>query len=166
MRVIWPYEQLQLVEHMSGERVLGQHALNGELQDFGWLLFPHTDRRDGSLAAWIASEPHVALLRHFGRVVRVFFVSHPAAGELHFVGIHDDHVVTGVDVWCVIRSVLAHQNRCQARCQPTDGHPGCVDDVPFRLMVATGATIGGLQKRCSRSNHNLNPKPDSLCEIR
>ena len=135
------------------------------MQNFGRLPFPQVDCRNLPLAARPTRKPHVAFLGHFGREVRMRFMSHPPSRKPYFVRVHDDDVITRVNMRRVIGSMLAHQHRCQLSRKPTDSHPFGVENIPFCLVVPAGATIRSLQKCSARSNHNFNLNLDVQTQI-
>lgn len=108
MRVVRTDKQFQLVEHVSSKSVLGKHAFDGQLQDFRWLLFPQIDGRNVPLTARPAGKPDIALLGHFRGVVRMAIMSHSTTGKFDLISIHNDDVITGVNVRRVIWAMLAH----------------------------------------------------------
>ena len=156
MRVVWTHEQLEFGKHVSCQRILGQHSLDREHQNFRRVLFPQIDGRDVALTTGPTRKPHVALLRHFRREVRMRVVSHSAPGEPNLVRIDDDDIVTGIDVRSIVWTVFTHQDRGQSSRETTDGHSLGIDNEPFGLVVPAGTTIGSFQKRRARSNHNFN----------
>ena len=158
-------EQLQFVELMGGQGVFGKHSLHSQFHDLCRLAFPQIDRGNVTLSARPTGEPHIAFLGHLRGEVRMLFMSHPASGESNFVGVHNNDVVTGINVRRVIGPMFAHQDRCQASRQSANRHSFGIDHKPLGLMVPHGATIRSLQKCSARSNHNFNLNLDVQTQI-
>lgn len=148
-----PDEELQPVQHVPGESVLGKHALHGKPQDFRRFAVPEVDRGDLLLSAIEPGVPLVFFGVHLGAVVFVARVHHIPTDEPHFVGIHDDDKVAAVDMRGVIGSMFAHQHGRDLCREPADRLTIAVDDEPSRLTFAQ--EVRGFQKRGSLSDsHN------------
>jgi len=109
---------LQLLEHLAGQFVLWQHATHGVVdQVFGLSL----------LAIAIAFQTQAGITG----VPRVMADVHFASRHRDLFGIHDDNKITTIDVRCVLRTVLAHQNDSDIACESTENFIACVNDEPL-----------------------------------
>src|SRR5690606_10310416 len=82
------------------------------------------------------------------RVVRVTvgaLLLQLGAGQSDLVRVDDDDKVTGVDVGCESRLVLAAEQTRGLRCEPTQNNISGVDDVPLALDVAG---LRGVRTQC------------------
>jgi len=70
------------------------------------------------------------LVPHVAGVTEVALLLQLPSGELHLLGVHDDHAVTAVQVRRERRLVLAPQHLRDTARQPTERLPGGVHDVP------------------------------------
>ena len=123
------------------ERVLGQHALDGLLDDALGVLRHHARERDLLEATGIA--------RCSGST---FLVSALLPVRRTLLGIDDDDEVTGVDVGRVLRLVLALENLRNLAGETAEHHVRRVDEQPLALDLA-GLGVVGLQ----RSSNCLRP---------
>ena len=149
-------KQLELIQHMSRQGILGQHSLDSQSQQFRRVLFPQINGGDVPLTARPAGKPLIALLGHLGRVVWIRWMDHLATRESHFVSIDDNDIVTRINVWRIVWSVFAHEYRGQSCRQATDCHSFGIYNKPLCLVVSSRPTIRGFQKRRAGSNHNFN----------
>jgi hypothetical protein len=137
MRVIGTRINLQLLDHLISEFVLGQHSTNGVIDQI--LGFSVT-----AVGVAFKSESGVS------RIPRVVSVVHFLAGHPDFLGIENDDEITAVDMGCVLRSMLSHQDHSNVACQPSEDLVGRVDDVPLLFYLAR------LGHECWLSDHELN----------
>ena len=54
-----------------------------------------------------------------------------SGGHHDFVGVHDDDVITGIDMWCKDWLVLATEHSSHFGAETTEDHSLSVDDVPL-----------------------------------
>ena len=109
---------LQLLQHLSTESVLRQHASNGATNGIGWLLGQTIGVRRLGQAARVTGVAVEHLL--FGL----------ARGQYDLVGVDDDHVVAGVHVRRKRWLVLAAQSQCNFGGQSAQYETVGVYDVP------------------------------------
>src|SRR2546426_10435904 len=74
--------------------------------------------------------PPRSTLFPYTTLFRSALLLHLPSGELHLLGVHDDHAVTTVHVRREGRLVLAPQHLRDAARQPAERLPGGVHDVP------------------------------------
>ncbi len=134
-------DQLQLVEHVPGQRVLGKHPLDSQMQDFVWLLGPQVQGLDGPLTAWPAGKPDVTLLCHLRGVVIMVLVDHFTTREANLVRVQHDDVIASVDVRSVFGFVLAHQDCGKLGRQSPDDHPFGINNEPLGSVCPTLSAI-------------------------
>src|SRR5262245_47360628 len=99
MRVLGPAIDLELLGHVAAKLVLGQHAPDGNFDHPLWKTLHQRLVRFALLAT---------------RVVNVrdaLFLLCLAAGEDDFLGVGDDHEIAGINLWRILRTVLAHEDR-------------------------------------------------------
>lgn len=97
VRMIRPRVDLQLLDHLICQLVLGQHPANGMVNQIFWLsLLAITIAF--KLQAWVPGVPRVVASVHF------------LAGHRDFFRVGDDDEIATINVRSVLRAVLAHQN--------------------------------------------------------
>src|ERR1700712_3904774 len=147
VRVAGTRVHLELLALRATEAVLGQHALDGLLdQPVGVLVDHLTDRplaEAARVATVVVDELALALV----------------ARHRDLLGIDDDHEVTGVDVRRELRLVLATQQGGGVGGQPAEDDVGGVDDMPsagdlagLRTERTHGPTSSSLAGTTSRSS--------------
>ena len=114
---------LELLQHLTAEAVLGEHAPDGLLDGLAGVLLEQLADRRGGEAARVAG---VAVGQLVGRLV---------AGEGDLLGVDDDDEVTGVHVRGEDRLVLAAQQVRGLDGEAAQDDVGGVDDVPLALDV-------------------------------
>ncbi len=114
---------LQFLNHLIGEFVLGQHATNRVIDQILWFAF---------LAIAIAFQPQPGV----AGVPGVVPVIHLLARHADFFGVDDDHEITAIDVGCVLRAMLAHQDHGDVACQTAKDLVAGIDDVPLLFNLA------------------------------
>ena len=127
MRVLTTGEHVQLPEHAPAERVLRQHPLHRELDRPLGVLAEELLERDRLDAADVAG------------VVIVDLVGELATCDTDLLRIHDDDVVTHVDVRAVVGLVLALQAVGNLGSEATERLVAGVDNEP---IAADGAGLG------------------------
>lgn len=112
---------LQFPKHMSRQVVLlWQHSLDSQEDQVRWLSFQ----------AFAIGFDLLAVVSVIPSVVAVFEFS---AAHLDLFRIDHDHKFAGVDVWGVLRAVLAHQNHSDFTRESAERAVGCVDYIPFLI---------------------------------
>ena len=114
---------LQFLNHLIGKFVFGQHATNCVVDQILWFTL---------LAIAIAFQPKPRV----PGVPGVVTVIHLPARHANFLGIDDDHEITAINMRCVLRAVLAHQDHCNIACQTAEDLVARVDDVPLLFNLA------------------------------
>ncbi len=109
---------LELLEHLPAEPVLGKHPADGFLDDELGLALDEAFVGLCLEAAGIAGEAGLHLLLSFG------------AGEDDFLSIGDDDEITGVNMRCVLRAVLAHEDDRDLNSHPAEALAFGVDMAP------------------------------------
>src|SRR6478735_9402114 len=118
VRVLGTAVDLELGELLAGQRVLREHAADGLL--------------DGLLGALgeqlgVGGRPQAA---REARVAVGLLLLELGAGQGNLVGVDDDDEVTGVDVRCELRLVLAPEQDSGLARETAEHDVGRVDDVP------------------------------------
>src|SRR6188768_359458 len=121
---------LELLDDLSTQLVLGEHAPDGLLDDLASVLVEQLPDRGGGEAPRVA---RVAVGELVGQLV---------AGQGDLLGVDDDDEVTGVDVRRVDRLVLAAQQVGTLDREPAQDDVGRVDDVPGALDVSGPGAVG------------------------
>jgi hypothetical protein len=112
---------LELAEHLSAERVLGQHSAHGVLDDTLRQLI------------LLISEPNALQPTLVARIAEIVLVPPFIAGDANLVRINHDDIVAGINVGCVFRLVLAAQASSYLGGYPTEDFVGSIDDIPLAL---------------------------------
>ena len=110
---------LQVHEQSVTQTGLGQHALDGFLDEESRFLGQIVGRRSVALSARISG------------VTRVDLVGHLVARELHLLRVDDDDIVTAVHVGRVAGLVLAAEDLGDLRSKTSQYLVRSVDDNPF-----------------------------------
>ena len=66
-------------------------------------------------------------------MVAIHFLIELLAGQNDLVSIHDDNIVAGVNMGSEGGLVLAAQDHGDLRCQTSEHHTFCIDNVPSTL---------------------------------
>src|SRR5690606_36116166 len=119
---------LELAVHRAAQRVLGEHALDGDLDDALGVALQRLLQGFGLEVADVAGEPVVHLVLQL------------VAGDLDLLGVDHDDVVAGVDVRGVDGLVLAPEATRELAAEAAQGLAGGVDHVPVAL---DGLVLGG-----------------------
>ena len=131
MRMLGTCIDLELLAHLASERVLGEHALDGVLDDaLGMLLHCLLE----------------GLLTHAAGITRdagIHLVGDLGASHFDLVAVDDDYEIARINMRRVGRLVLAAQNLRNGRGKTTQGHVGRIDQKPLALDFA-GLRIVGL----------------------
>ena len=149
-------KQLQLVEHVASQRILGQHSLHCQLQNLIRLLCPHVDGAGLALTTGPTRVTGVDFLSHLRCEVLILIVLDRPSGKSHLVRVEDNHVIACIDVRGVFRPVLAHENRREPRCEVPHDHAAGIDHKPSWLAFSAMSAVGSLHKCRLRSNHVVN----------
>ena len=120
---------LQLLQHLSTESVLRQHASNGAANGIGWLLGQTIGVRRLGQAARVTGVAVEHLLFGLARG-QYDLVGALVARQSNLVGVDDDHVVAGVHVRRKRWLVLAAQSQCNFGGQSAQYETVGVYDVP------------------------------------
>ena len=112
---------LQLAEHRSPQRILGQHPLDSAFVNAFWSFLQKIVHRDRLDIADIA------------RSTVVKIVGLLPAGRPHFVGVDHNDVVTGIDMRGILGFVLNAQEARNFARQPAKNLVRGVDHVPVAL---------------------------------
>src|SRR5712691_11809753 len=110
---------LQLVDLLSRQPVLGEHPLHGDAQHLGRTPVELLAKRAALQAAGIARVPVVPLLVEL------------VARDRDLLGVHDDDEVARVDVRRVHGLALATQGVCDQRRKPAERLPVGIDEIPL-----------------------------------
>ncbi|MNN67128.1 hypothetical protein D3C81_1827470 [compost metagenome] len=112
---------LELAVHLTAQRALRQHALDGDLDHALRVTLKRLLQRLGLQVADVAGEAMVLLVLQL------------LAGNGNLVGIDDDQVITGVNMRGVDRLVLATQAASQLGGKTAQRLAGGVNEVPVAL---------------------------------
>jgi hypothetical protein len=121
---------LQLAIHLLSQLRLWQHARNGELDHPFRTRFSHTACPSLDESSWVASVPTIQFLAFF------------AARQLDLGGIHNNHVVTGVQGWGENRFMLTHQEHSDPARDPAEDGVTRVYHVPGTTDLVLGRNFG------------------------
>ena len=105
--------------------LFGKHAPHRFGDDLFRIAGHHFRKRDRLLPAGVLGVPLIRTLRGLG-----------IARYLHLIRVDHHHELTGIHVRGVLRTVLSHQDHCNARGCATENLPGNVDYVPLLLDLA------------------------------
>ncbi len=119
VRVLGSGVDLQLLDHLTAERALGQHAAHGTTDGF---VGTTREQVSEGLALQATGVTRV-VVDHAGVGL--------ARGEHDLVHVDDDHVITGVDVRSEGGLVLATQKTRGFGAQTTEDHSLGIEDVPL-----------------------------------
>lgn len=126
---------VHVLDETAAKTVLGQHA------------FHDTDeqRVHAGLEMLVERFAHqylggeLTLTAGIAGVVEIDVVGHLFAGENHFVGVDDDHVVAALGVGSVAGFVFPAQNLGYLRAETAEVKAGGIDEHPFVLnLVCAG----------------------------
>ncbi len=109
---------MKLSENSSPQSIVSDHPFDGMFDQECRLLSPNVPHRIGMVTADEARIPHVSLGPFF----------FPAKNGLP--GVDHDDMITGVDVWRIIRLVLAAKQNCRALRDPAYRLACRINDVP------------------------------------
>ncbi len=113
----------QSFEHFAGQFVFWQHASNGVIdQVFGFSL----------LAIAVAFQPQSGVSGVPSVVPGVHFSSCHA----DFFRVHDHNKIATIDVRCVLRAMLTHQNNSDIACESTENFIAGINDEPLLFDLA------------------------------
>ncbi len=121
MRVRRTGENAELGEHLRGNAVLGQHALDRVLDDEFRVTLAHQGNLAVALAADEAREEHVLVLDFL------------LAGERDLFRIDNNHEIAGVDAGGVGSLVTAADDVGGLNGETTERNPGSIDQIPLGL---------------------------------
>src|SRR6478735_3774373 len=124
VRVVRPGVDLQLLQNLTAELVLGQHAPHGLLDGLAGVLLEDLADRGGREAARVTG----VAVGELGRLL--------GAGQGDLLRVDDDDEVTSVHVRGEDRLVLAAQKVGGLDGEPAQDDVGGVDDVPLALDVS------------------------------
>ncbi len=142
VRVLVALVDLELGGHLAAELALGQHALDGLLDDgFGTA----GEQLDEALFAQTAGEAGVA-------AIELLVTLH--AGEDDLLGVDHDDVIAHVDVGGVEGVELAGEDGGGDGGEAAEGFAGGVDDEPLALDVFS-AGDGGVVSDCHDACYSL-----------
>ena len=109
----------QFLDHGIAEFGFGQHAFHSDFDEALW--FAGADLGSGEFFQ-TTGVTGVVLVDLY-----VFLI----AGESDFIGVDNDDVVAGVDVWGVFRVMFAPEDRGYAGAEAAKGFTVSVNDKPF-----------------------------------
>ena len=121
---------LEFVEHLAAQLVLGQHPTHGLVQDpFGSPLEYLCGGRQLT-AARVTGVTLVGFPEHLLGELRVRLVSHALAAEPNPMSIQHDDIIAGIDVRRVIGTVFAHQHGGDLSRQSANDVASGINDKP------------------------------------
>src|ERR1700679_3533585 len=123
VRVVGTLVDLELGGHLAAELALGQHALDGFLED---LLRTANEQLAVLFLAQAAGETGVAAIELLASL---------HAGDLDLLGVDDDDVIAHIDIRRVERVQLARENAGGMRSEAAERLAGRVQHKPLALNV-------------------------------
>ena len=124
MRVLGASVDLQLLNLLCSQLVLGQHALHSLLNRTNRVGFKKLCIVDGLQTAGVT------------RVAVCTLLFKLCTGQGDLLSVHDDHEIAGVHVRGKSRLVLTAQQDSGLACEATEHHVGGINDVPLALNFA------------------------------
>ena len=108
----------QLREHLPTKRIAWQHAFYREFKGALGRLAHQCFHRYRFQIAYVPG------------VTMVHFVFHLVAGHANLVGVDDNNVIAGIDMWRIFRLVLAAEASCDLGGQAPQGLARGINQVP------------------------------------
>ena len=118
---------------MFGTRIdfqLGEHLASE------FVLWKHPPNRVSNNLLWFTIHPGLCRFRSKPRVTgipSIRFLVQLVSGELELVAVGNDYEIARVDVGCVVRAMLAHQNYRDIRGDSANNLIFSIDDPPRPL---------------------------------
>ena len=132
-RMLASVEDMEVGELGRAELCLGEHAFY-HLDEEGVLAL------DGHAVRFLheVGGSERALAAGIARVAEIFALVHLVAVENHFVGVDHDHVVTAIEIGCLVRFLFAAKDQCHLRAETAEHLVGSVNHHPFLLDCSGG----------------------------
>src|SRR5699024_7288805 len=117
--VLCTVEDVKLLGRGTGKLVVWHHANHCFFDYARWVCVQELAQGHGAQATRVTG---AVAARFRGALV---------GSSVNLCSVDDDDVVTTVNVWCVLRLVLATQHICHGGSKLAQHHIRCVDDVPL-----------------------------------
>ena len=155
MSVLRAHKQFQFFQHLSPQLTLGQHSSNRLTKNSVRSRLPDINCRAYTTTAGVTTVAIVCLCRHLRGEIRHVRMLHFIARKGNLFNIRHNHSTTTVNVRCVSRFVLAHQDSRNLAGNSTDNLAFTVQECTNRADPPSAPTLPSMFLRALASLNHL-----------